>query len=307
MAVQRILSDLLIDFQGTGDDVLIDKDGIKIGTEYVITEAEITARTLADSTLQGNIDTEATIRYLADLTLQNQIDLVDPDVIQTVQTNLDSEVTARTLADSTLQSNLLAEVTARTLANTTLQANINTEANTRSLADITLQNNIDSETTARSIEDTSIRTLLSGLANAFIYRGTVTGGTEGSPTQLNDLTYKTSGSYYKVTTAGWFIVGSGTAFFANQNDGLVWNDSSNVDIIDNTNGTVAGTSGYITVTGTADTGYVIDIAEAFKNTVTTLQSNLLAEVTARTLADTTLQANINSIYLDSIAASLILA
>lgn len=97
-------------------------------------DAEASARTSADTTLQGNIDAEASTRQSADETLQD---------------NIDAEASARTSADNTLQSNINAEQSARQSADTTLQNNIDAEASTRSSADTTLQSNIDAEVSAR--------------------------------------------------------------------------------------------------------------------------------------------------------------
>jgi hypothetical protein len=71
--------------------------------------AEVTARTNADTTLQTNIDAEATARANADTTLQ---------------ANIDAEATSRANADTTLQANIDAEVTARTNADATIQAEV---------------------------------------------------------------------------------------------------------------------------------------------------------------------------------------
>ena len=67
-------------------------------------DIETSARIVADSSLQANIDSEITARANADL----------------------AEITARSNADSTLTSNLNAEITARTNADSTLQASIQT-------------------------------------------------------------------------------------------------------------------------------------------------------------------------------------
>ena len=106
----------------------------------------------------------------------------------------------------------------------------------------------------------SIADSVGALGNAFNYVGTVEGGVDAANAlDLETLAAggKDAGDYYKVATGGYFKVGaSGTAFFANTNDGLVWNASAGVDIIDNTNSAVlAGAN--IAVTGSADTGYTV--------------------------------------------------
>ena len=124
-----------------------------------------------------------------------------------------------------------------------------------------------------------LNSAISALGNAFNYVGVVEGGAgAGSALDLETLTTKTAGSYYKVTTAGYFQVGAGAAFFANVNDGLVFNTTAGVDVVDNTNSSVAGTSGYIAVTGASDTGFVVDIDTAFRTAVSTNTSDIADEI-----------------------------
>lgn len=139
-------------------------------------------------------------------------------------------------------------------------------------------NYLDSSTSFRSADvalDAAIKAVadsVSGLGNAFEYVGTVTGGVDaGSATDLTLQTKKSAGDYYKVTTAGYFTAG-GPAFFANVGDGLVWNTTAGVDVIDNTNSSVAGTANRVSVTGSSDTGFTVDIAANYagQNTITTL-------------------------------------
>lgn len=122
---------------------------------------------------------------------------------------------------------------------------------------------------------------IGSLANAFKYIGTVAGGADtASAFDMTTTSSQEVGAYYKVATAGYFKVGSaGVPFFANLNDGLVFNTASGVDIVDNTNSTVAGTSGEVTVTGSTDTGYTVSLDTAFKARVSTLESGLAAEIT----------------------------
>lgn len=123
------------------------------------------------------------------------------------------------------------------------------------------------------IDITNLENALAGLGNAFNYVGTVSGGAAaGTAFNLNTLAAanREAGDYYKVIAAGYFKVGTGAAFYANVNDGLVWNTSSNVDIIDNTNSVVSGTSDEIDVTGTTDSGFVVSISAAIKAQLNTL-------------------------------------
>jgi hypothetical protein len=120
-----------------------------------------------------------------------------------------------------------------------------------------------------------IDTALSSLTNAFNYIGTVAGGIDiANAYDLSQLTQKDAGDYYKVTTSGYFKIGAGAEFYAKLNDGLIWNLSSGIDIIDNTNSTVAGTADYISVSGSTDNGFTVDIASTFKTRMTTAESNI---------------------------------
>ena len=152
-----------------------------------------------------------------------------------------------------------------------------------------------------------LQSAIGSLANAFKYIGTVSGGVDaGTAFDLTNVSDQSVGAYYKVAAAGYFKVGTeGDAFFANLNDGLVFNVASGVDIVDNTNSTVAGTANFISVTGSPDTGYTVDIDGAFKLRVTTLESGLAAEIaraqgvegdlsTLTTAVKTSLTAAINS-------------
>lgn len=126
---------------------------------------------------------------------------------------------------------------------------------------------------------------IAALGNAFEYVGSVEGGaTAPAAFDLAGLTKKQAGDYYKVTTAGHFKLAAET-FYANVGDGLVFNVSGGVDKIDNTDSNVTGTVQFITVTGSADTGFTVDIATEFKGRVDALESGLAAEISRSTGAD----------------------
>jgi len=123
-----------------------------------------------------------------------------------------------------------------------------------------------------------VDTRVDALGAAFNYVGTVNGGVDGAAAyDMNSLPSggKDTGDYYKVATAGFFKIGAeGTPFYANLNDGLVWNNVGGIDIIDNTNSTVSGTADFISVTGAADTGFVVDIDTDFKGRMTTAETDI---------------------------------
>lgn len=155
---------------------------------------------------------------------------------------------------------------------------------------------ITNEATARANADTNLQNQISALGSAFTYVGTVTGGADAaSAFDLATLTQKDAGDYYKVDTSGYFKIGTGTAFYASLNDGLVWNLASGVDIIDNTNSQVLGATNEIAVTGSSDTGFTVAIDSAFKTRVSTLETGLATEITNRTSADTAITNSIGSL------------
>ena len=93
---------------------------------------------------------------------------------------------------------------------------------------------------------------------------------------------------------------------ANANDGLVWNTLAGVDIIDNTNSTVAGTAEFISVTGSSDTGFLVDIDAAFKGKVSAVETGLGNEITNRGVAITNLDASLKT-YADAAAAAVVIS
>ena len=127
--------------------------------------------------------------------------------------------------------------------------------------DVVRKTDLDTEVTALGLR-------IDALGSAFNYVGTVSGGaTSGAATNLASLTQKDAGDYYKVAAAGFFVLAPAAAFYANANDGLVFNLSSGIDKIDNTDSSVAGTASEISVSGSADTGYTVAIAAEFKTSV----------------------------------------
>lgn len=212
--------------------------------------------------LQGEIDAEETARANADTALDGRLTTVEGSYI-----HKDGSVafTAAQSMGGFALTNVLDPVAAQ---------------------DAATKNYVDTEITA-------VETQIAALGNAFNYVGVLTGGVdEPSAFDLGTLvaTEREAGDYYKVTTAGWFTYNAVAQYF-NLGDGLVFNTNGGYDKIDNTNSEVQGTANYIAVTGSADSGFVVDIDTAFKTrvsdletTVTSLQgSNLQNEVDATQL------------------------
>ena len=213
---------------------------------------------------------------------QSTLDATGGVIVRVFATAEDLAAEVATLAGdiSGLTADLAAEVTARAAADATLTADLAAEVTARIAADAALGNRIDA------------------LGNAFNYVGALVGGADaGTATDLSALPAgeKDSGDYYKVTTAGYFKVGTAqAAFYANVGDGLVFNITGTVDKIDNTDSTVDGTTDEIVVTGSADTGFIVGIDPVFNARVTAAEGGIAAEASARVAADTALQAALDA-------------
>ena len=153
----------------------------------------------------------------------------------------------------------------------------------------------------------SLKSQVGSLGSAFNYVGTVNGGaTTGEAYDLATLAAsgKDTGDYYKVATAGYFKIGAGgTPFYANLNDGLVWNSVGGVDKIDNTDSSVSsGDADFISVTGSADTGFSVNVGAVFAGRVSTLESGLTSEINRATAEEgnirTALSANVSTLRTD---------
>lgn len=126
----------------------------------------------------------------------------------------------------------------------------------------------DANDLVRKTDLDAVEDKVDALGSAFNYVGTVSGGaSSGAAFDLSSLAETDAGDYYKVAAAGYFVLAPAAAIYANQNDGLVFNNASGIDKLDNTDSTVAGTANEITVTGSTDTGYTVAIATEFKNLV----------------------------------------
>ncbi len=190
-------------------------------------------------------------------------------IVRTFSTGeeLAASVASLTGSIATLTTNLAAEVTRATAAEAGLQAAITAEV-TRAT---TAENDLSARITA--------------IGSAFNYVGTVGGGADaGSAFDLDTLSQKDPGDYYKVETAGYFKLGASTQF-VNVGDGIVFNTVGGFDKIDNSNSAVFGTANQIAVTGSTDVGFTVAIDGVFSGRVSNLESGLAAEITARQSTD----------------------
>lgn len=210
--------------------------------------------------------------------------------------NLASEISRATAAEGVLTSNLAAEVSRATAAESAITSDLLAELSRATAAEAAIASDLSSEVSRATSAEQALGLRIDALGSAFNYVGTVSGGADaGSAYNLSSLVEKDAGDYYKVAVAGYFKVGAGAAFYANTNDGLVWNLANGIDKIDNTDSSVAGTAGYITVTGSTDSGFVVDADVAFKGRVSTLESGLAQEITDRAAADTALDGRVTTV------------
>jgi len=156
---------------------------------------------------------------------------------------------------------------------TYIDSQVSSEAQARSDADDALDARLTTVETDYA-QTSYVDQKIASLGNAFEYVGTIDGGVDAaSALDLSTLSQTAAGDYYKVTTAGYFKATSGdTAFYLNANDGVLFNSAGGVDTVDNTNAQVQGTTDFVTVTGSADTGFTVDVAQAFKDRVSTLET-----------------------------------
>jgi hypothetical protein len=260
--------------------------------------AETTARTAADSALQTDVNTRATVTQLqtAESTLTT--------AIAAVQTNLTAETTARTNADTALQTdintratvtqlqtaestlttaiaavqtNLTAETTARTNADTALQTDINTRATVTQLqtaestltgAIATVSTNLSSETTNRTNADTALQGQIT--TNA----GNITTNTANISTLQSANTTNTSA-------------------IATLQTNLSAETTNRTNADTNLQGQITTNAGNIS-TNTANISTLQSANTTNTSAIATLQTNLAAETTNRTNADTALQTDINT-------------
>lgn len=149
---------------------------------------------------------------------------------------------------------------------------INAEATSRQSADTTLQVNIN-----------ALQSQVNSLGNAFNYVGTLNGGADSlNAFDLSTLPAdgKNAGDYYKVAVMGWFKVGAGEAFDCAVGNGIVWNTDGGVDRLDQTNHNILGTAGFVSVSGSIDTGFTIDLDASVKAKLNSSGGMSYKEVTA---------------------------
>ena len=222
----------------------------------------------------------------------------------TLTSGLASEVSRATAAEGTLTADLASEVSRATASESAISADLASEVSRATASENAIASDLSAEITRATGVEADLQSSIDAVdakvnafGNAFNYVGAVVGGAdEASAFDMASLVAagKDAGDYYKVTTAGYFKVGTGSAFYANVNDGLVWNLEGGIDKIDNTNSQVFGTTNEIAVTGSTDTGFFVAIDSVFSGRVSTLESGLSAEISRATSAESGISADLAS-------------
>ena len=296
-----------------GDAQLASDLAAEVSARQAAVAAEASARSSADTTLTNNLNSEISRAQAAEAQLTSDLAAEASTRAAndtTITNNLNSEISRAQGAEAQLASDLADEVARAEAAESALDGRVTSIENSYIKKDGTVAMTGDLDLDSHIVKNLStpvnsgdavnkayVDALVGTLGSAFNYVGTVAGGADAaSAYDMATLPAggKDTGDYYKVSQSGYFKVGAGAAFFANANDGLVFNTVGGVDKIDSTDSTVTGTSDYIAVTGSTDTGYTIDIDSVFKGRVSTLEGDLLAEVARAEAAEGVLQSNIDA-------------
>ena len=289
-------------------------------------QAEVSRATAAEGTLTSNLASEVSRATAAEQTLTDNLSTEVARATAAEQANataISNEVARATAAEGVLTSGLAAEVSRATGAEATLTSDLAAEVSRASGVEAGLNTRLASVEGAFVNKDGSVAMegnlslggfrivdvlgpeidtdaankgyvdqKVADLGNVFNYVSTIVGGaTEEDALDLDALAIVETGSYYRVTTAGYVKAGAST-FYVNTTDGVVKNTVGAWDKFDNTDPNVAGSAGYIHVDGTVDTGFVVDIDSVFKGRVSTLESGLSAEVARATAAENQLTSDL---------------
>ena len=240
-------------------------------------QVEVDAKAYTDTrevVLQGNIDTEtARIDSIISNTDPASLDSLTEIVaaFQAADSNFQALISSNTTAIAT-------EASARASADTTLQANITAEAGTRASADTTLQGNIDAEETARIAGDAA--TLASAATDA------TTKANAAQAAAIAHADTEDAALIGDATVDG--TAGNTVTDRITDGDAAVTTAFGNADTAITTAFTAADTALQLQITAN-DGDIATNTGDIATNTAAIAQ-----EVTDRTTADNTLQANITA-------------
>lgn len=293
--------------------------------------AEVTRATAAEGVLTTNLANEVSRATAAEgqLTTDLAAEVTRATAAEGVlTTNLQAEVDRATAAEGVLTTNLANEVSRATAAEGQLTTDLQAEVDRATAAEGGLNTRLTSVETSYINKDGSVAftgnqsmggnvltnvgapvndtdaankafviARIGDLGNAFNYVGTVEGGVdEAAAFDLSTLADLSAGDYYKVIVTGFVKeTAEGTPFFLNAGDSLVKNITADGwDKFDNTDPLVSGEASFVDVTGSADVGYVVSVNSSFKGRVSTLETDLAAEVTRATGAEAQLTSDLSA-------------
>ena len=138
-------ADTAIQLQVTANDGDIATNTSDIATNTAAIAQEVTDRTSADTTLQGNIDAEAVTARAAELVNANAI-TAEATTARAAEAANTTAISNEVTRASGIEAGLRTDVDANTVTGSTNASNITIEQTARANADSTLQANIDTET-----------------------------------------------------------------------------------------------------------------------------------------------------------------
>ena len=141
--------------------------------------------------------------------------------------------------------------------------------------------------------------LFDSLGKAINYAGTIDASVVGGfDLDALPVAGRETGDYYKVTAAGTVkylnTASQEVVISVLVGDGVVKNLDGGWDKFDNTNSEVRGTASFVAVTGSTDTGFVVDLDNTFKTRMSTAESDIGDTSTLTTVA-TDLSAAVNEV------------
>ena len=194
-----------------------------------------------------------------------------------LRTDLSGEIVRATAAELQLRTDLSGEIVRATAAETALDGRttaieetyIKKDGSVAFIGNMDMSGNkLVNVLTPTADTDASnkvyVDTLIAALGSVFEYVGTLDPGVTAS---LDTLTKKETGDYYRIIAKGsvtFTAADSSTkTLTVNIGDGVIKNGQGGWDLVDNTDPTIAGTAGRLTVTGNTNDGYTFDIASTY--------------------------------------------
>lgn len=227
------------------------------GSELTYSEADSNFANLRDSVMavSGQVDSNLSLANSNHATVSARVTETENDIVV-----LESEVSGHTLTINDHETRIDA-----------LEIEVVTNFNELEADIIALNGRVDNAEDSLVDHETRIDTLEFKVVSPFNYRGSVAGGTQVSPFDLETLTNKANGDYYKVSSSGYFVDSLLVVHFLNASDSFVF-VSGTIEKFDNTDTTVSGGSAYVSVTGNTDDGYSVDLSQTTKDSIDSISS-----------------------------------